>query len=92
MSKHNRINVLWSASVLTSVFSGRSKTLIKAAGYGVMSMFVSCGVGAQDFTASTDNAKAITECVQPRTAPSWSLTQYDDQSRSTLLDPVHSKP
>lgn len=91
MSKSNGINVIWSASVLTSVFCGRSKTLIKIAGYGVMSMFVSCGVGAQDLTTSTDHARAIAECVRPSTAPSWSLTQYDGQTRSTLLDPVHSK-
>lgn len=91
MSKSNGINVLWSASVPTSVFCGRSKTLIKIAGYGVMIMFVSCGVGAQDFTASTHDARAIAEYVPPPTAPSWSLTQYDEQTRSTLLDPAHSK-
>lgn len=51
---NNEIYAMWSARVLTSVFCGRSKTLFKIAVYGVMSMFVSCGVGAQDFTASPE--------------------------------------
>jgi hypothetical protein len=32
---------------------------LKAAGYSLMTMFVSCGVGAQDFTASPEEARGI---------------------------------
>lgn len=32
---------------------------IKIAGYSLMTMFASCGVGAQDFSASPDEARAI---------------------------------
>jgi len=47
------------ASALTSVFCVQSKTAVKVAGYGLMALFASCGVGAQEFTASPEEARGI---------------------------------
>lgn len=71
MSNNNGIYPMRAPSKLTSVFCGRSKTLFKIAVYGVMSMFVSCGVGAQDFTVSPEAPSgSVTATAMPGEATS----------------------
>ena len=59
MSNKTEVHAFSSARSLTSVLCNRSKPALKVAAYSVMATFVSCGVGAQDFTASPDEARGI---------------------------------
>ncbi|WP_085582484.1 MULTISPECIES: hypothetical protein [unclassified Pseudomonas] len=71
MSKTVEIFALLSTPSPAAAACGRPGLALRLAGYGLMLTFVSCGVGARDFTAGSQAAPHV--ATAERTAPSTTL-------------------
>ena len=59
------------------------RATLKAAGYCLMTMFVSCGVGAQDFTHRSPSVRADLKAAPERQAlPVFEFLQSQNHKRS----------
>ncbi|MCF5705306.1 DUF1254 domain-containing protein [Pseudomonas syringae] len=65
---------------------------LKAAGYSLMTMFVSCGVGAQDFTASPEEARGIAKEAYLYGFPVVEMYKVLYSQTLNSKDPNYKKP